>query len=89
MRRDDRDPYTPPPRHRDGSGAVVRFVIVAALLGAAAWGYMAYKDQPQTALAPPDAQEQTLADSSYDAVQPAAPDQGQTTQAETPAEPPS
>ncbi len=64
MPRAPQDPYAPPPRHRDGSGAVVRFALVAAMLGAAAWGYMAYRDQPQTALAPPEATD--LADRTYE-----------------------
>jgi cytoskeletal protein RodZ len=75
MRR-EKDPYAPPPRHRDSSGAVVRFAIIAALLGAAAWGYMQYAEQPQrTALLEPAVEEQSLAGSAYDASQPAAPDQ--------------
>ena len=66
MRRDQtRDPYAPPPPHKERSGAIVRFAIVAALLGAAAWGYMEYAQQPQTALVEP-ANEQRVADSSYD-----------------------
>jgi hypothetical protein len=72
MPREPSDPYAPPPRHKERSGAVVRFAIIAALLGAAAWGYMEYAQQPQTALVEP-AQEQTLADTSYDTAQPAQP----------------
>ena len=49
MRRDT-DPYAAPPRHKERSGGVVRFAVIAALLGAAAWGYMEYAQQPQTAL---------------------------------------
>jgi hypothetical protein len=75
MRRDARDPYAPPPRHRDSSGALVRFAIVAALLGAAAWGYTQYARAPQTALVEPAAEEQTLADTAYDAAPPPAPAQ--------------
>jgi hypothetical protein len=47
-----RDPYAPPPRHRDHSGAMVRLVVVGALLAAAAWGFMEYNRQPQTAMTP-------------------------------------
>jgi hypothetical protein len=86
------DPYAAPPRHKERSGGVVRLAVIAALLGAAAWGYMEYSQQPQTALVEPAAEEQTLADRGYDT--PAAPateaPQG-TTPAEVPekaAEPP-
>ena len=37
-----RDPYAPPPPPRERSGPILRFAIVAALLGAAAWAYMTY-----------------------------------------------
>jgi hypothetical protein len=40
------DPYKPPPRHRERSGAIVRFLIVGVLLAGAVWGYMAYSDGP-------------------------------------------
>lgn len=33
------DPYEPPKRHRDRSGALVRFLIVAVLLGGAVFAY--------------------------------------------------
>lgn len=85
------DRYTPPPRHKERSGALVRFAIVAALLGAAAWGYMEYAQQPQTALVEP-ANEERVADSSYDegyrptpAPETAAPN-GDSPQSTTPAE---
>jgi len=39
------DPYAPPPRHKDSSGAVVRVVLIAAMLGLAYWGYTEYSDQ--------------------------------------------
>lgn len=88
MRR-DQDPYAPPPRYKERSGGVVRLAVIAALLGAAAWGYMEYAQQPQTALVEPAAEEQTLADRSYDvpAAQPSAPTT-ETPQATTPAEVP-
>ena len=64
--RDDTDPYAPPPRYKERSGAVMRFIILAALLGAAAWGYVEFSNQQQTAsLNPPASQE--LADSGYQA----------------------
>jgi hypothetical protein len=61
-RRQNQDPYAPPPMHHDRSGAVVRFAIIAALLGAAAWGYMTFAGQEQTALAPEPLQEEQMAD---------------------------
>jgi hypothetical protein len=86
MRRDTHDPYAPPPPHKERSGAIVRFAIVAALLGAAAWGYMEYYHQPQSALVEP-ANEQTVADSGYRMTTPP-PEAGQTPQSTTPAEVP-
>jgi hypothetical protein len=56
------DPYAPPPMHHDHSGALVRIAIVAALLGAAAWGYTSFADREQTALVPEFAEEQQMAD---------------------------
>jgi len=90
MRPEQKDPYAPPPRHRERSGAVVRFAIVAALPGAAAWGYMEYSQGPQTVLVAPAADEQDVANTSYDVTQPASPAVGEaapqstTTPAETP-----
>lgn len=56
------DPYAPPPMHHDRSGALVRFVIVAALLGAAAWGYVSFMRGDQTAgLSPPAIEEEQVA----------------------------
>jgi hypothetical protein len=63
----DRDPYAPPPRHKDRSGAIVRVLIIAALIGAAAWGYMEFSQSQQTAGLTPPAQEQTLADAGANA----------------------
>jgi hypothetical protein len=63
----DRDPYAPPPRYKNRSGAMVRFVILGALIAAGAWGYMQFAQQPQTAALVPAAEEQALADSSMDA----------------------
>jgi hypothetical protein len=73
MPREAQDPYAPPPRYKMRSGGLVRFAIIAALLGAAAWGYMEYAQEPQTALVSPSAEDQRLADSAYDAPQPALP----------------
>jgi hypothetical protein len=84
MRRDSHDPYAAPPRHKERSGGVVRFAVIAALLGAAAWGYMEYAQQPQTALVEP-AEEEVAENQSY--VTPAAPATG-APQATTPAEVP-
>jgi hypothetical protein len=51
--------------HKDRSGAVVRIALVAALLGAAAWGYMSFVDgAQQTAQAPEMDQGQMLAEGS-------------------------
>jgi hypothetical protein len=66
QRRRTEDPYAPPPMHHDRSGAVVRVAILAALIGASAWGYMTYADQSeQTALAPETQQELQVADAGY------------------------
>lgn len=64
----NRDPYAPP-RHRDRSGAVLRMALVAVLLGAAVWGYTQYESDGPGLIA--DAlQEQSLADTSLDAMPP-------------------
>lgn len=69
-----KDPYAPPPRHKDKSGAVVRAALLVAMLGGAAWGYMSFANAPQTASLIP-AEEQTFAearapDGSYQATTP-------------------
>ena len=89
----EQDPYAPPPRHKEHSGGVVRLAVIAALLGAAAWGYMEYSQQPQTALVEPAAEDQQVAQNDVTPPAPtASPDQSQaTTPAEIPdnsAEPP-
>lgn len=61
-RREERDPYTPPPMHHDRSGAVVRIAIVAVLLAGAVWGYTAFQGREQTALVPEVTEEQQMAD---------------------------
>jgi hypothetical protein len=88
------DPYAPPPRYKQRSGAMLRVAILAGLLGAAGWGYMHYSQQPQQALVEPAIEETRVADSGYDTgyeVDPVAP--APTTGApaapsDTPAEPP-
>ncbi|MGQ0531645.1 MAG: hypothetical protein ACT4OF_03010 [Caulobacteraceae bacterium] len=64
MPKRQQDPYAPPPMHHDRSGVVLRVAIMAALLGAAAWGYMTFGDQQQTAQAPDTMQDQQMADAS-------------------------
>lgn len=61
-RKQERDPYAPPPMHHDRSGAVVRLAIIALLLGGAIWGYTMYTSQPQTPLVAETAQLQQMAD---------------------------
>lgn len=63
MPRQPNDPYAAPPRHRDRSGALVRLVVIAGLLGAAAWGYREYTT---AAL-----QSQTMAEAGHDSAPPA------------------
>ncbi len=56
------DPYAPPPMHHDRSGGIVRFVVIAAPLGAAAWGYTVYSQGEQTAdLTPAQTEQQAPA----------------------------
>jgi len=64
---EDQDPYAPPPRYKNRSGAMMRFVILAALLGAAAWGYVSFMGQQQqsASLIPPAQQEMANADEGY------------------------
>jgi cytoskeletal protein RodZ len=63
----NQDPYAPPPMHHDRSGALVRIVIVAALLGVAVWGYASFTGREQTALVPEIAEQQQMADASSSA----------------------
>jgi len=65
-----RDPYAPPPRHRDKSGAIVRVGLLAVLLGAVAWGYMEFNEGPGLVAQAPIEETQNLADSSLDAPAP-------------------
>ncbi|HEX8900220.1 hypothetical protein [Vitreimonas sp.] len=58
----DQDPYAPPPRHTDKSGAFVRVAILGALLAGATWGYLNFVSAPQTASLVPAAEEQTFAE---------------------------
>lgn len=87
MRRDSHDPYAPPPVHKERSGGVVRLAVIAALLGAAAWGYMEYSQQPQTVLVGPPAEERQVAENQgYMAPTPT--ESAEQPQATTPAEVP-
>ncbi len=82
---ENRDPYAPPPRHRDHSGAMLRIVLVAGLLGAAVWGYTQFDEGPGLVAEAP--QEQSLADSSLDTQRPEAPPLGEPATAPEPAFP--
>jgi hypothetical protein len=64
------DPYAPPPRYKDRSGRVLRVVLLAGLLGLVGWGYVAFNDGPSLSAQVSQAEEQTLADSSLDAIPP-------------------
>jgi hypothetical protein len=61
------DPYAPPPRHKERSGAVVRVLILGALLAGAAWGYMEYGQGDGQSLVAEQTDEQMLADTGLDA----------------------
>jgi hypothetical protein len=85
MARKEKDPYAPPPMYHDRSGALVRIVIMAGLLGAAAWGYTWYTSQEQTALVPEAVEEQQLAQAP---MLPETPPEAAPEAAPTPAPPP-
>lgn len=57
-----KDPYAPPPRHKDKSGPIVRVALLGAMLAGAAWGYMSFANAPETASLAPVAEEQTFAE---------------------------
>lgn len=58
-----RDPYAPPPRHKDSSGKLVRVVILASVIGLAAAGYALYADDIEEASnTPMVGEEQQFAD---------------------------
>jgi hypothetical protein len=60
--RDVVDPYAPPPPRKDKSGRFVRYALIAAMLGAGAYGYAQFsQNADQTAALTPPADEQ-LAD---------------------------
>jgi len=61
----NRDPYAPPPRHKERSGPILRVVILAGLLAAAAWGYMAFSQGPGL-MADSAPEAQVMADTAYD-----------------------
>lgn len=63
-----RDPYAPPPRHRDHSGAVVRVVLLAALLGLTAWGAMEFMDGPSLVAESQPTLADTESDAGYEAI---------------------
>src|SRR5215510_11662801 len=44
--RPSRDPYATPPAPRERSGPILRFAVVLALLGAAAWAYLTFSQGP-------------------------------------------
>jgi hypothetical protein len=54
--RQEQDPYATPPTHKHRSGAVVRVVLIAAMLGLAVWGYTQFSDPNAPSLV---AEEQT------------------------------
>ncbi len=69
------DPYAPPPRYKNKSGAMVRVALLAAMLAGAAWGYMSFSNAPQTALVPVEEQsfaEARTSDGSHRVKEPAA-----------------
>lgn len=62
----NRDPYAPPPRHKEKSGPILRVIILGGLLAAAAWGYMEFGQGPSLVAEAPTEQ-QIVADRAYDA----------------------
>lgn len=54
----EKDPYAPPPRHKDSSGKLVRVVILAGVLGVLAAGYAFYSDEIEEASNSPMVQEE-------------------------------
>jgi len=67
------DPYAPPPRYKNRSGAMVRVVILGALLAAAGWGYMEFSKGGPGLVAVAPSEEQTVADTGFDNPIPAPP----------------
>ncbi|MEZ5972507.1 MAG: hypothetical protein R3C31_11910 [Hyphomonadaceae bacterium] len=66
------DPYTPPPMHRDRSGAVLRVALLAVMLGAAGLGYSWFAGQDRAPSASVAA-EQQVAEATTTAMPPADP----------------
>ncbi|MCR6643687.1 MAG: hypothetical protein NVV62_03765 [Terricaulis sp.] len=58
------EPAPPPPRHKEGSGRVIRVAAIAGILGVAAAGYAIYSDEIDRASNTPLVQEQQFADAS-------------------------
>lgn len=59
------DPYSPPPPRKDKSGRFVRYALVAAMLGAGAFGYAQLsQNADQTASLTPASSDQQIADAS-------------------------
>jgi len=44
--RPSRDPYAAPPAPHERGGPILRFAVVLALLGAAAWAYLTFSQGP-------------------------------------------
>jgi hypothetical protein len=85
--RNPQDPYAPPPRHKDRSGAVVRVALIAAMLGAAVWGYTEFSRGPSQSLVAEQAQEQQVADAGYNTTPEAIPQGAPATSTPAPAAP--
>jgi len=60
--REVQDPYAPPPPRKDKSGRFLRYALVAAMLGAGAYGYMEFSKGGATLSTPA---EQQVADANY------------------------
>lgn len=88
----------PPPRHKEGSGPVIRIAAIAGILGVVAAGYAIYADEIDRAATTPLVQEQQFAEADEGLYAPiplndefalpeAAPSQAQPAEAETAPEP--
>lgn len=63
------DPYAPPPRYKEKSGGIVRYAILAALLGGGAFAYMQFANSQENASLDAAPQVQVMAETS-DLVEP-------------------